>query len=111
MIPTVISLIVKSASYDALWLPWIAPIVLIILGDTRRGAFPVAVAILTLGAAVYFYIHLEDPKWWIENSAPRVLHQSSPSSLAVLFPRIPARSVSEIGSAAMLSSILRRLPI
>lgn len=73
VIPTVISLMVKAASYDALWLPWIAPIVLIILGDTRRAAFPVAVAILTLGAAAYFYVHLEDPKWWIETSAPRVL--------------------------------------
>jgi hypothetical protein len=64
----------KAASYELYGLPWILPIVLFVLGPNRRNAMlPLAVAILTFGAAIFFYIHLPDPTWWILSSAPRVL--------------------------------------
>jgi hypothetical protein len=64
----------KSASYELYGLPWIVPIVLIALAPNRRNAaLPLLIAILTFGAAFFFYIHLPDPTWWILSSAPRVL--------------------------------------
>lgn len=73
-IPETMALIAGSARYDLLWLPWLVPAVLIALGRTRRAALlPLIVALLTLGAMVFYYIHMPDPTWWILNSAPRVL--------------------------------------
>ena len=46
---------------------------LVALGNVRRALFPLLVAILTFGAAIFFYLHLPDPVWWILSSAPRVL--------------------------------------
>ena len=43
------------------------------MGDVRRAAAPLLIALLTFGAAVFFYIHLPDPTWWVLSSAPRVL--------------------------------------
>jgi hypothetical protein len=64
----------KAASYDLYGLPWIVPIVLIALTPNRRNAtLPILIAVLTFGAAFFFYIHLPDPTWWILASAPRVL--------------------------------------
>jgi hypothetical protein len=47
--------------------------VLVALGNVRRAAAPLLIALLTAGAAVFFYVHLPDPTWWILSSAPRVL--------------------------------------
>jgi len=64
----------KAASYELYGLPWIVPIVLIALAPHRRNAaLPLVIALLTFGAAFFFYIHLPDPTWWILASAPRVL--------------------------------------
>lgn len=64
----------KAASYELYGLPWIVPIVLIAIAPNRRNAaLPLLIAILTFGAAFFFYIHLPDPTWWILSSAPRVL--------------------------------------
>jgi hypothetical protein len=64
----------KAASYELYGLPWIVPIVLIALAPNRRNAtLPILIAVLTFGAAFFFYIHLPDPTWWILASAPRVL--------------------------------------
>ncbi|MEP6743927.1 MAG: hypothetical protein ABJB33_00380, partial [Gemmatimonadota bacterium] len=64
----------RTATYDLYALPWLVPIVLLVLGKNRRAAtLPVVVAMLTTGVAVFFYIHLPDPTWWILASAQRVL--------------------------------------
>jgi|GEM_PF-753325 len=64
----------KAASYELYGLPWIVPIVLIAIAPNRRNAaLPLLIALLTFGAAFFFYIHLPDPTWWILSSAPRVL--------------------------------------
>ncbi len=73
VLPKVMSLVGKAASYDLFWLPWIAPAVLIAFGDVRRAVLPLVVCVLTVIAALYFYIHADDPTWWIAASAPRVL--------------------------------------
>lgn len=72
-LPKTLKLIGAAASYDIAWIPWIAPLLLIAIGDIRRAVLPLIVAILTIGAAVYFYLHAEDAAWWIAASAPRVL--------------------------------------
>ncbi|HEV7425474.1 MAG TPA: hypothetical protein VGQ46_03835 [Thermoanaerobaculia bacterium] len=64
----------KAATYELYGLPWIIPIVLIAIAPNRRNAaVPLLIAVLTFGAAFFFYIHLPDPTWWILASAPRVL--------------------------------------
>jgi hypothetical protein len=73
VLPRTLLEIVKVASYGIYWLPWLAAIALIALGDVRRAALPIAVAILTTGAAVFFYIHSPDPAPWIVASGTRVL--------------------------------------
>jgi hypothetical protein len=73
MASTVIPLVARAGSYDVFWLSWIAPLVLILLGKARRAAAPLLVAILTLGAAVFYYSRGNDPTWWIATSASRVL--------------------------------------
>jgi hypothetical protein len=73
-LPNTLATLAKAASYELYGLPWLVPIVLFIIGPNRRQAmFPMVVAILTFGAAIFFYIHLPDPTWWILSSAPRVL--------------------------------------
>jgi hypothetical protein len=73
-LPKTLSTLAKAASYDLYGLPWLVPIVLLVLGPHRRNAaLPLLIAILTMGATVFFYIHMPDPTWWILSSAPRVL--------------------------------------
>jgi len=72
-LPATLATMAKAASYDLWGLPWLVPIVLLALGNVRRALFPLLVAVLTFGAAIFFYIHLPDPTWWILSSAPRVL--------------------------------------
>jgi hypothetical protein len=72
-IPITLKTLAKAASYELYGLPWLVPAVLVALGNVRRARVPLLVAVLTFGAAIFFYIHLPDPTWWILSSAPRVL--------------------------------------
>jgi hypothetical protein len=63
----------KSAMFELWGLPWLVPAVLVAMGNVRRALFPLLVMGLTICAALFFYIHLPDPAWWILSSAPRVL--------------------------------------
>jgi hypothetical protein len=73
-VPTTLLTLAKTATYDLYGLPWIVPIVLIAIAPHRRNAaLPLLIALLTFGAAFFFYIHFPDPTGWILSSAPRVL--------------------------------------
>lgn len=72
-LPVVLKTLAKVAKFNLWWLPYLIPIVLIAFGNWRRALAPVAIALLTTGAAVYFYVHYPDPVWWIESSSPRVI--------------------------------------
>jgi len=73
-IPIALTELTRTAGYGVWGLPWIAAIALIVTGDTRRAAaLPIVVSILTIGAAIFFYIHMPDPRVWIAGSGPRVL--------------------------------------
>lgn len=64
----------QLAGYEAAYLPWIAPLVLLGFGrNFRRAALPLLVAIGSIGYILFFYFHNADPKWWIASSAMRVL--------------------------------------
>lgn len=66
--------VVRIASYQAFWIPWIAPMIVIFLGDFRRARLPLTIAVLSLGATIYFYLNSQgDPTYLIVTSAPRVL--------------------------------------
>jgi len=64
-----------QASYDAYWIPWIAPLLLVLFGDMRRARLPLMIATLSLGAVIFFYLKSpSDPTvFWIPSSAHRVL--------------------------------------
>ena len=72
-LPKTLLLLAKTASYELWWLPWLVPAAVVATGKVRRAAAPLLIALLTFGAAIFFYIHLPDPTWWILSSAPRVL--------------------------------------
>lgn len=61
----------RSASYGIWWLPWIVPLAFI--RNPRRAAFPLTIALLTIAATIFYYLHSSDPEWWIAASAQRVL--------------------------------------
>lgn len=86
----------KAASYELYGLPWIVPIVLIALAPNRRNAaLPLLIALLTFGAAFFFYIHLPDPTWWILASAPRVL--LTPLAALLIASAAAWRSADDLG--------------
>jgi hypothetical protein len=72
-LPVTLKTLAKVAAFQSYGLPWIVPAVLIALGHPRRALVPLSIAVLTMGATVFFYIHYPDPVWWIESSSPRVL--------------------------------------
>ena len=73
-LPTVFEIVKKRAGYNVNWWPWLAVIVpLFTTRVWRRAAFPLLVAAGTTAAMIYFYLHNEDPRWWIEWSADRLL--------------------------------------
>jgi len=74
-LPEVLKGTFAAASYDAFWIPWIAPLVVVLLGDVRRARLPLSIAALSAGATFYFYLRSPfDPSvLWIPTSAPRVL--------------------------------------
>jgi len=64
----------KSASYGAFFLPWIAAAApLLLTRRWRAAAFPLAVGALVVAYILFFYLHGEDPRFWIATSADRVL--------------------------------------
>ncbi|HWS71290.1 MAG TPA: hypothetical protein VN605_04220 [Thermoanaerobaculia bacterium] len=71
---TVFTGTLRQAGYEAAYLPWIAPLVLLGFGrNFRRAALPLLVAIGSIGYVLFFYFHSPDPQWWIASSAMRVL--------------------------------------
>jgi hypothetical protein len=72
-LPVTLKTLAKVARFELWWLPYLVPLALIALGNWRRALAPVAIAVLTTGATIYFYIHYLDPVWWIESSSPRVI--------------------------------------
>ncbi len=71
----VLSGTIAAASYDAYWIPWIAPLIVVFLGDVRRARLPLTIAVLSVGATLSFYLRsASDPSiFWIPSSAQRVL--------------------------------------
>jgi hypothetical protein len=63
------------ASYGSFWLVWIAPLIVVVLGNVRRARLPLSIAALSLGATLYVYLKAPaDPSlFWIPSSAQRVL--------------------------------------
>jgi hypothetical protein len=72
-LPVTLKTLLKVAKFELYWLPWLVPIVLVAIGNWRRALVPFSIFLLTCGATVYFYVHYEDPVWWIESSSPRVI--------------------------------------
>ena len=72
-LPVTLKTLAKVAKFELYWLPYLVPVVLILLGNARKAIAPVSIALLTSGATVYFYVHYPDPVWWIESSSPRVI--------------------------------------
>ncbi|HKR64620.1 MAG TPA: hypothetical protein VJZ00_12890 [Thermoanaerobaculia bacterium] len=66
-----------AARYNAFWIPWIAPIAIVLLAgrNIRRARLPLTIAALTILATLYFYLKSPtDPNaFWIPSSAQRVL--------------------------------------
>ena len=71
----VLSSTLASASYEAYWIPWIAPLIVVFLGDLRRARLPLVVAMLSVAATLSIYLRSSiDPSiFWIPSSAQRVL--------------------------------------
>jgi len=64
----------RQASYDVAWVPWIGALApLVITRRLRRAALPLLVAAGSLASTVFFYLHSDNPSWWIDSSAMRVL--------------------------------------
>jgi hypothetical protein len=64
----------RIAGYGAWWIPWIAPLIVVLLGDVRRARLPLSIAVLTFGATIFFYLKTSgDPTFLIITSASRVL--------------------------------------
>jgi len=63
-----------QASYDVAYVPWIATLALLaITGRFRRAMLPLIVAAGTIASTLFFYLHADNPSWWIDASAQRVL--------------------------------------
>lgn len=69
---------VRMASYQAFYLPWLASLAPLSVGRSwRRAALPLLVAAGALAYTFFFYLHIDarvgDPTWWVKSSAERVL--------------------------------------
>jgi len=64
-----------SAGYDLYWLPWIAPLILLLLGQPRRARLPLVVAALSIAATLNYYLRspIDPSLFWIPTSVHRVL--------------------------------------
>jgi hypothetical protein len=64
----------RQASYDVAWVPWIgAAAPLAITRRLRGAALPLLVAAGSAASTIFFYLHSDNPSWWIDSSAVRVL--------------------------------------
>ncbi len=64
----------RWSNYNAWWIPWIAPLIVVLIGNLRQARLPLLVAILTIGATLFFYLKTSgDPTYLIVTSARRVL--------------------------------------
>ncbi len=64
----------RQASYDVAYIPWLATLApLAITRRIRRAILPLIVAAGSIVSALFFYLHTDNPTWWIEASAQRVL--------------------------------------
>ena len=104
-IPVVLKTLAKVAKFNLWWLPYLVPIAVIAIGNVRRALVPIAIALLTTGATVYFYVHYPDPVWWIESSSPRVILTPLLALLigamaARPYARVPAHGVVPEGKEA-----------
>jgi hypothetical protein len=73
--PEALGAIVRSASYHAYYLPWLAVLLPIALAkQLKRAALPLLVAAGSLAYIVFFYMHADaNLEFWIAVSAERVL--------------------------------------
>ncbi len=70
----VLPVALHEASYRAMYLPWIAVGVPLAIGRRwRRAALPLLVAAGSIAYAIFFYLHVPDPTFWVQSSANRVL--------------------------------------
>jgi hypothetical protein len=64
----------RQASYDVAYVPWLATLApLAITRRIRRALLPLIVAAGSIASTLFFYLHTDNPSWWIEASAQRVL--------------------------------------
>jgi hypothetical protein len=64
----------QQASYGVAYVPWIAALApLAIRPRLRRAALPLLVAAGSIASTIFFYLHSDNPSWWIDSSAMRVL--------------------------------------
>lgn len=69
-----LSATLRQASYESLYVPWIAAVApLAVSRNVRRAAFPLLVAAGSIASTIFFYLHTDHPEWWIDASAMRVL--------------------------------------
>ena len=64
----------QQASYGVAYVPWIAALApLAIRRRLRRAALPLLVTAGSIASTIFFYLHSDNPSWWINSSAMRVL--------------------------------------
>jgi hypothetical protein len=64
----------RQASYNLGYVPWIAALApLTVRRGWRPALLPILAAAGTLASIIFFYMHADNPAWWIEASAHRVL--------------------------------------
>jgi hypothetical protein len=70
-----ITAVIRSAGYDAFFLPWFAVgAVLVVSKKSRTMIAPAAIGLFHLGGILFIYLHgNDDPSRWIGWSAPRLL--------------------------------------
>jgi hypothetical protein len=74
LLPTVLRVTLREASYEAMYIPWIGSIATLALGrNIRRGLFPLLIAGGSIAAILFSYLHMDNPAWWVQSSAKRVL--------------------------------------
>ena len=70
----VLAITAREASYDALYLPWLAALGPLPFGrHARRALLPLLTGLGVIAYTLFFYLHEPDPSWWIASSAARVL--------------------------------------
>ena len=64
----------SEASYRVVYVPWIASIApLTVTRQWKRAILPLLVACGSMASTIFFYLHTDNPGWWIKASAQRVL--------------------------------------